>query len=288
MMKAPQKRKVSLVLGSGGARGLTQIGVIRYIQEMGYEVDEVIGCSIGALIGAAFACGRASELGDWMNKLTKAEVFRLMDFTNSRSGFLKGTRVLKTLQEVFEDVNIEDLPLRYRAIATDLRTEQEVCFESGSIYQAIRASIAVPGVFTGVELEDRFLVDGGVLNPVPVNYVAHKENIIVAVNLEALTEQSIHSISNFRSVSLLQESYYAMRRKLTALYFELYAPDYVIDVPVDFAGMWEFHKSAELIEKGYDLAKTVLATLLINKESLSDKATSLNTRAEIRLEGDVQ
>ena len=258
MAAVEQKRKVSLVLGSGGARGLTQIGVIHYVLDMGYEIDEVIGCSIGALVGAAFAGGKVQELGEWMSKLTKGEVFRLMDFTNSRSGFLKGVRVLETLQKVFEDVNIEDLPIRYRAVATDLRAEKEVVFEKGSVYKAIRASIAIPGVFTGVEKGSMFLVDGAVLNPVPISHVAKKDNLIIAVNLDGLPEKTVTVFEKLNAMSLLQESYFAMRRKLAELSFELYKPDCVIDVPIDCAGIWEFHKAAELIEKGYQLAKEKL------------------------------
>lgn len=258
MADTGRKRKVSLVLGSGGARGLTQIGVIHYVLDRGYEIDEVIGCSIGALVGAAFAGGKVQELGEWMSKLTRGQVFRLMDFTNSKSGFLKGVRVLETLQQVFEDVNIEDLPIRYRAVATDLRAEKEVVFEKGSVYNAIRASIAIPGVFTGVEKENMFLVDGAVLNPVPISHVSKKDNIVIAVNLDGLPEKAVTTFNKLSAMSLLQESYYAMRRKLAELSFELYKPDYVIDVPIDCSGIWEFHKAAELIEKGYELAKEKL------------------------------
>lgn len=259
-MKAiQQKQKVSLVLGSGGARGLTQIGVIKYLEEQGYEIDEVVGCSIGALIGGAFACGAVYPLADWMQQLTKTQVFRLMDFTNSRYGFLKGNRVLHTLQEIFNDVQIEKLGLRYVAVATDLVKEQEVLFEHGSLYEAIRASIAIPGVFTGIKGKNSFLVDGGVLNPLPVNYVSKKDNLVVAVNLEGAVDGDNLVPANLNAVGVLQESYYAMRRRLVALMLRVDKPDYLIDIPYNVAGIWDYHRAHELIESGYKLCEKAFA-----------------------------
>lgn len=252
------KKKVSLVLGGGGARGLTQIGVVKYLIEQGFEVDEVVGCSIGALVGAAVVMNRTKELSNWMETLTKRQVFRLMDFANPRFGLLKGDRVLERLHDVFSDINIEDLPIRYTAIATDLRNEEEVIFRTGSIYTAIRASMAIPGVFRGVVFGDRFLVDGGVLNNVPVNHVQHKDNVIIAVNLDGLPEQKGDKIPRLGAIGLLQESYYVMRRKMSAMNLALFKPDFTISVSQDSAGIWEFHRSNELIERGYQLAKEAI------------------------------
>lgn len=253
------QQKVSLVLGSGGARGITHIGVIKYLMEKGYEVDEVVGCSIGALVGAAFAEGKINELGEWMSNLTKRQVFRLLDFSDPRYGLFKGARVLQTLHEVFEDVNIEELKLKYTAIATDLLNEKEVIIRTGSIYKAIRASIAIPAVFTGVSLEDGYLVDGGVLNPLPINHVQNKNNLIIAVNLDGRPDYGLQNPSKkTNAVALLQESYYAMRRRLSTMTLELYPADHVITVPHNIAGIWDFDRSAELIQKGYDLTKEVL------------------------------
>jgi len=253
-----QNKKISLVLGSGGARGITQIGVIQYLEEKGFEIYEIVGCSIGSLVGGAFACGQIYSLGDWMKKLTKAQVFRLMDFSNPRYGLLKGDRVLNTLHEVFADTNIEALPLKYLAVATDLQHEEEVVFDSGSVYAAIRASMAIPGVFTAVKMDDRFLVDGGVLNPVPVNHVSKRNNLVVTVNLDGIFEKNGADLSTLSSFSVLQESYFAMRRRLSRLTLELYKPDYVINIPRSIAGIWDYHRSSELIEIGYGMAENVM------------------------------
>ncbi|GHE45047.1 patatin-like phospholipase family protein [Sphingobacterium griseoflavum] len=250
--------KISLVLGSGGARGLTHIGVIQYLVAHGYEIDEVVGCSIGALVGAAYACNRVQQLGDWMKTLTKAQVFKLMDFTNPRYGLLKGERVLTILQDVFEDVLIEDLPFKYTAVATDLEREEEVLFMDGSIYSAIRASIAIPGVFKGVLQGNRFLVDGGVLNPLPLNHVSKRGNTVIAVNLDGFPTKEEGFVAKLNPVGLLQESFYAMRRRLSTLSLAYYQPDYTITIPHDAAGVWDFHRSKELIDLGYALAEKAL------------------------------
>lgn len=255
-----QQQKVSLILGSGGARGISHIGAIQWLVEQGLEIDEVVGCSIGSLVGAAFAEGKVDDLGEWMSKLTKREVFRLMDFSDPRFGFLKGSKVMKTLQEVFEDINIENLPIKYTAVATDLASEKEVVFRSGSIYSAIRASIAIPAVFQGIHLKNQFLVDGGVLNPVPVNHVQNTDNIKIAINLDGSPHAANLKVYNkLNAIGILQESYMAMRRRLCTLSMELYKPDYIIHVPCDISGIWDFDRSADLIKVGYQLAKETLS-----------------------------
>lgn len=256
------KRKVSLVLGSGGARGLTQIGVIKALIDKGYVIDEIIGCSIGALIGGAYAQGKINELEEWMRGVTKVQVFKLMDFTNPRFGLLKGTRAMDSLKSIFPDAYIEDLPLRYVAIATDLKHETEVVFDRGSLYEAIRASISIPAVFTGVDKDDQYLVDGGVLNPLPINYATRRRrNIVLAVNLEGAPREEygpIKSDKKIDAVTALQEAYYAMRRRLSQLSVDMCKPDYVIDIPSNMSGIWDYHKATFLIDKGYDMTVSVM------------------------------
>lgn len=254
-----QKRKVSIVLGSGGARGITHIGVIKYLLDHNYEIDEVVGCSIGALVGAAFAEGKIDELGEWMSRLTKREVFRLMDFANPIFGLLKGERIISTLQEVFLDSKIEDLAIKYTAVATDLVSEREMIIRSGYVYDAIRASIAIPAVFRGVQFGDKFLVDGGVLNPLPINHVVNTDNIIIAVNLDGPPVlNSAIDYNKLSSIGILLESYRMMRKQLADLNIALYKPDYTIQIPHNISGIWDFDKAAVLIKAGYDKTKEVL------------------------------
>lgn len=256
------RKKVSLVLGGGGARGLAHIGVIRALAAKGYIIDEIVGCSIGALVGAAYAQGKLEELEVWMKSITRMQMLKLMDFGGISQGLLKGAKVLESLKEVFDDLPIEELPIRYLAVATDLKTESEVVFRSGNVYSAIRASIAIPAVFTGVDMKDKYLVDGGVLNPLPINYVSkRRRNLVVAVNLDGMPMAEYGPLTGDRKlapVTVLQEAYYAMRRRLSQLSIALYQPDYVVDIPHNISGMWDYHRASFLVEKGYVYADNIL------------------------------
>ena len=269
------KRKVSLVLGSGGARGLVQIGVIRSLEKKGYEIDEVVGCSIGALIGAAYVEGRLQQLEDWMLSINRSMIFKLLDFTNPRFGLLKGERVFESLKDIFPDKNIEDMDIPFRAIATDIKNEREVVFEKGSVYKAIRASIAIPAVFTSVLSDDISLVDGGVVNPLPINFVKRKRrNIVVAVNLDGKPNPRYGPVAfdkPVNSIGMLQEAYFVMRRKLAALSVELYKPDYVINIPHNIAGLWDYDKATQLIEHGKMLTNKVVPDAAYRKKVVMEE-----------------
>lgn len=268
------KRKVSLVLGSGGARGLVQIGVIRCLEEKGYQIDEVVGCSIGSLIGAAYVEGKLEELENWMRAINRRQVFRLMDFTNPKFGLLKGQKVFESLKDIFPDINIEDMDIPFRAIATDMVNEKEVVFDKGSVYKAIRASIAIPAVFTSIESDDLTLVDGGVINPLPINYVRRKRrNIVIAVNLDGKPDAAFGpyvSAKGLNSISMLQESYFMMRRRLSQLSVELYKPDYVINIPHNIAGLWDYDKASFMIDIGRELTEKVVPDASTKKKALND------------------
>lgn len=270
------KRKVSLVLGSGGARGLVQIGIIRCLEEKGYEIDEIVGCSIGSLIGAAYVEGKLTELEDWMRSFTKRSVFKLMDFTNPKFGLLKGVRVFESLKEIFPDRDIEDMRIPFRAIATDLKNEREMIFDKGSVYQAIRASIAIPGVFTSIESDEWNLVDGGVINPLPINYVKRKRrNIVIAVNLDGKPDAKYGPLpfeSKMNSIGLLQEAYLMMRRRLSKLSVELYKPDYLIDIPHNIGGIWDYDKASFLIEKGVEYTNKNIPNISTKKKAEKDQS----------------
>src|SRR5690606_5404665 len=269
------KRKVSLVLGSGGARGLVQIGVIRSLEKKGYEIDEVVGCSIGALIGAAYVEGRLQQLEDWMMSINRSMIFKLLDFTNPRFGLLKGERVFESLKDIFPDKNIEDMDIPFRAIATDIKNEREVVFEKGSVYKALRASIAIPAVFTSVLSDDISLVDGGVVNPLPINFVKRKRrNIVVAVNLDGKPNPRYGPVAfdkPVNSIGMLQEAYFVMRRKLAALSVELYKPDYVINIPHNIAGLWDYDKATQLIEHGKMLTNKVVPDAAYRKKVVMEE-----------------
>ncbi len=180
-------KTTSLVLGSGGARGLSHIGVIRYLQEHGYQIDNIAGSSIGALIGGIHAAGQLSVYSEWVTKLQRSDIFRLLDPAFGGGSLLKGERIIKVLTELIGDHQIENLPVSFTAVATDLThagAGREVWLTRGSLFKAIRASIAVPTLFAPVESDGRLLVDGSVLNPLPVAPTLHMSTrLTVAVNL---------------------------------------------------------------------------------------------------------
>lgn len=252
-------KKVSLVLGSGGARGLTQIGVIKALEEQGAVIDEIVGCSIGSLIGGFYAKGELHLFEEWVTKLTNTDVLGLLDFTWQSTGWVKGEKVLNKVKQIIPDVDIRDLPILFTAVATNLTQECDYPIYKGSLYDAIRASISIPGVFTAVTRKRGKMVDGGVLNPLPLNYVKKREeNIVIAINLEAPPSNKEMVFKDDSMLSVLQHSYYIMRNQITNLTIELYKPDYVIHVPKDTSGIWDYGKAKYLIEKGYEMTNLTL------------------------------
>ncbi|TEW52969.1 patatin-like phospholipase family protein [Psychromonas algicola] len=177
-------KNISLVLGSGGARGLAHIGIIKWLTENGYEIKSISGCSIGALVGGIYAAGKLDVFEQWVCGLSKVDIISLLDISWTSSGLLRGDKIINTLIGLLGDQIIEDLPLKYTAVASDIKNEKEVWINTGSLFEAIRASISLPLFFTPVERKGVQLIDGGVLNPVPIAPTFSDENdFIVAVNL---------------------------------------------------------------------------------------------------------
>ena len=178
------KKKVQLVLGSGGARGIAHIGVIDRLIEDGYEIIEVYGCSMGAVIGGMYCAGFLPQYRDWLIRQTKSDIYGLFDITLSMQGFIKGERIFGVLEQITGKQQIENLHIPFMAVATDMLSRREVHFTSGDLFKAMRASTGIPGVFKPVAENKNLFVDGGVLNPLPVNLVKRRDDaIIVAVNL---------------------------------------------------------------------------------------------------------
>lgn len=177
-------KNVALVLGSGGARGLAHIGVIEELEKQGFNITSVSGTSIGSLIGGFYAMGKLPEFTEWVTALRKKDVYSLMDFTLSTNGLMRAEKVFRRMNTFIPDILIEEMNIPYSAVATDIINRKEVVFTTGSFYEAARASISIPTIITPVPNENRILVDGGLLNPVPVSCIARTENdILVAVNL---------------------------------------------------------------------------------------------------------
>jgi NTE family protein len=179
------KPKVALVLGSGAARGWAHIGVIHQLAEMGIKPDLVVGTSIGSIVGGAYASGHMEEFEEWISGLSRADIIRLLDAKMTGGGFLQGTSLMAAIKERIGDPNIEDLEIPFACVATELGTGREVWLREGSLLDACRASIALPGIFAPARYSaDRLLLDGGLVNPVPVSLArAMGGDIVIAVNL---------------------------------------------------------------------------------------------------------
>ena len=182
-------KRVALVLGSGGARGYAHIGVIEEIERRGYEIGCIAGCSMGAVIGGIYAAGKLDDYRSWIESLDYLDVLRLVD-VSFRLGAMRGDKVFGKIRKIVGELNIEQLRIPYTAVATDLTHQQEIWFQEGCLHQAMRASAAIPSLFTPVMQGNRMLVDGGILNPLPIVPVVSSHcDLIVAVNLNATNQQ---------------------------------------------------------------------------------------------------
>ncbi len=181
-----QGKRVALTLGSGGARGYAHIGVIEVLEARGYEIAAISGCSMGAVIAGVHAAGQLEAYRDWVCKLDYFDVLKLVDVTWSPMGAMRASKVMSKLEELIGDIQIEELPIPLTTVATDLARQREVWFQSGPLLRAIRASIAIPGVITPVHIGDSTLVDGGLLNPLPITpTVSSHADMMLAVNVTA-------------------------------------------------------------------------------------------------------
>ena len=169
MSRAGAPQSISLVLGSGGARGYAHIGVIEELEAQGYRIKSIAGSSMGALVGGIYAAGKLKVYSDWVRPLQRFDVLRMLDWTFSGGGFIKGDRIIGALKSLIGEIDIEELPIPYTAVAVDLDVQREVWFSHGPLFDAIRASIAIPTIFRPYHYQGRLLVDGGLLNPLPVS-----------------------------------------------------------------------------------------------------------------------
>ncbi len=180
-----EKLKIGLALGSGSARGWAHIGVIRALEEEGIKPDIVTGCSIGSLVGAAYVGGHLEILEKWVRDLSFWDVVRLLD-VKLLGGLIEGESLMSSFEDKIRNINIEELPIPFAAVATDLSSGREVWLQTGHLPDAVRASIALPGLFSPLKSDGRWLVDGGLTNPVPISLCrAMGADLIIAVNLNS-------------------------------------------------------------------------------------------------------
>lgn len=288
------KKTVSLVLSSGGARGMAHIGAIEALEEAGYEIVSIAGCSAGALVGGIYATGYLPKFKEWICNLDKVDVFSLMDFTFSSRGFIKGEKVFGELKKLIEDCQIEDLKVPFYCTAVEIPNGKEKVFHSGSLYEAIRASVSIPSVLTPAKIGKHEYIDGGILNPIPFDIIPQKElgDIMVAVDLNGPDDALVNvkkikekeslqlpswmkeykqKVSKYFKdegkeekhkgmgfVDLLNYSFDLLQDKLSDLVIAKHEVDILIEIARDQAGTLEFDKAPELIQIGKDKMKQAI------------------------------
>jgi NTE family protein len=283
-------KNVALALSSGGARGLAHIGAIEELEAQGYHISSIAGCSMGALIGGVYAAGKLSEFREWMKTIDRKKMLGLIDFSLSLNHIVKGSRIIEAIMEFVPDVNIEDLPIPYCAVATDLKSGKEVLFNKGSLFEAIRASISLPSFYEPVQRDDMILIDGGVINPIPLNRVKrHAGDILVGIDVSGhdykaqwdemhrltsmqkndkslktkILDMLIPDNIEFNYYTVLSRASSLMIRQNSILMAKLMNPDILVDIQMNRYGTFDFDKSEKLIAIGRQ--KTSLA---ISKQEL--------------------
>ncbi len=291
-------KNIALVLSSGGARGCAHIGAIKVLEKNGFNITSVAGTSMGALVGGIYSTGQLSAFEEWICALDMMEVLRLTDFSISSKGLVKGKKVFERIREIIPDRNIEDLNIPFCAVATDILKGTEVVFSEGNLYEAIRASISIPNVFQPHRIGDMYLVDGGLMNPIPVNRVKRSdEDILVVVNVSAPIpcehrdeEKDLHSENKYseqiRAIreklgnyfpfmdndddddneeidgigifNLSSKSIGTMMRKIAELTLEKHQPDILINLPKESYSTYDFYKAKEIIKEGEEAALDAL------------------------------
>lgn len=284
-------KTVSLVLGSGGARGLAHIGIIEWLDAHGYAIKSIAGSSIGALVGGIYATGKLNVYADWVRALDRRDVLKLLDISFRPAGLFKGERVINVLKDLIGDFLVEELPISYTAVAADLDTGKEVWLSKGPLFDAIRASIAIPTVFTPYTVKGRALLDGSLVNPVPIAPTLRDiTDITIAVNLSGPPDPSlvepekeerppaqnpyqrrVHEfVDALQSkmplgerqdrgpLEIITRSFETMQATVTRLKLAANPPDVVITIPRNACRFFEFYRATELIELGREKAEALL------------------------------
>ena len=297
-MNKKNHKTISLALGSGGARGLAHIGVIRVLEREGWQIGAIAGSSMGALIGGFHAAGKLDDYAEWVQELTEFNVLRFLDIAWGDAGMLKGEMLMDTLQKFVGQHKIEDLPIPLTIVATDVLTRKEVWLNRGDLFTAIRASIAVPMVFTPHDVNGRPLLDGGILNPVPIApTLQDSTEAIFAVSLAGVpkklsgnsrrtkAEPVKKSRAPYRKkietfIDQLQEklglgdddgkrpslsltdtallSLDAMQASIARCMLAAYPPDLLIEIPINVCGAHEFYRADEAIRAGEEWTERAL------------------------------
>lgn len=300
-MPTKNMKTISLVLGSGGARGLAHIGVIHWLEENDFKIKSIVGCSIGAVIGGIYAAGKLNEYEQWVRTIRKIDIVTLLDLSWEKSGLVRGDKIINTLTGLVGEKLIEDLPISFTAVAADIKSQKEIWMRSGSLFNAMRASFAIPLLFTPFKYNGVDLVDGGVLNPVPIAPAFCDEtDMIIAVNLGGPEENLAkpHAVSappaspaspfrekinsfisrhqqsvkssrsrDWKAYDIAIQAFDAMQSTIARQKLAAYPPDIVVEIPGNACRTLEFDRASEMIELGYRKTKECLAQIVLQKQN---------------------
>ncbi|OEI82766.1 Patatin [Brucella sp. BO3] len=266
-----EPQKIALALGGGAARGWAHIGVLRALDEAGIEIEMIAGTSIGALVGGCYLAGKLNELEEFARSLTRRRMFNLLDITFRGSGLFGGMKLDGRLREHLDGIRIEDLPKPFVAVCTELRTGHEIWLSTGPLVEAMRASYALPGVFEPVRWGDRVLVDGALVNPVPVSVCrAYEQRLVLAANLhydqygraavikqakmrQESVPQAMHGEKETRLgiTGVMMEAFNIIQDRISRARMAGDPPDVSLMPTVGQIGLADFHRAAEAIDAGY-------------------------------------
>jgi len=252
------RKKVGLALGSGAARGLAHIGVLEVLERESIPVDMIAGASAGALVGALYAQGKSlSQIEELATSMSWKKIAPLVDIALPRTGFIGGKRIKDLVSSIIGDVKFEDLPIPFSCVAADIMTGEEVVINQGSVVEGVRASISIPIIFTVVKQKGRYLVDGGLVDPVPVSVVKQMgADFIIAVNVIPDVKERIHWVDKERAhdpkephlFSVMMQSIYISSYSLVESSLE--GADVVIEPRMAHIGAGDFHRAQECIVQG--------------------------------------
>jgi NTE family protein len=248
-----RKRKIGLALGGGAARGLAHIGVLEVLEKEGIPIDMIAGTSAGAAIGALYAQGKhAHQIKDLVLKIGRMRFLSLVDLALPRSGFIEGTKIKNLLKSVIGDIKFSDLKIPLACVATDIRSGEEVIISQGSVLEGVRASISVPVIFSAVKWQDRYLVDGGLVNPVPVRTVREMgADFVIAVNVIPATGDRTQRAKKLKHPGMFQvmlQSIYITTSSMARANLE--GADIVIEPQLTHIGYGDFHHTRDCILQG--------------------------------------
>ncbi|MBB4569496.1 patatin-like phospholipase family protein [Rhizobium leucaenae] len=283
----PKKVKIALALGGGAARGWAHIGVLRALSEADIEVGMIAGTSIGALVGGCYLAGKLDELEGFARSLTMRRIASLLDLTIGGSGLFGGMRLTKRMQEHLEGFTIEDLDHPFVAVASELNTGHEVWITNGSLINALRASYALPGIFEPVRSNSRTLVDGALVNPVPVSVCrAYEQPLVVAVNLHydlygrsAVVKHNTGSLNGepqreapytkLGMTGVMVQAFNIIQDRISRARLAGDPPDLALHPRLSDIGLSEFHRAGEAIERGYEETSVRLAEIRRMQEAFA-------------------